>query len=207
MRSKKLYDNFTQTITPVQSINSSNKSTQTTDTGKKCSVTSATQTLNKILRDDATQTELKSSLKQSSVPTPAPAKNNSFMLSRVATIVPNSDEDEPNEPPIVVSTKEAAKTSTTGTKSKKIPNSIESNWVVAEDNKVVPNLGRLTRSEESLIEESSRAGAAACDRHRNRNLSYRDNRDDLNRLFKKPSLDNLRLSGPSNGSNKGLFCF
>ena len=167
-------------------------------------MTSATQTLNKILRDDATQTELKSSLKQSSVPTPAPVKTNSFMLPRVATIVPNSDEDEPNEPPVIMSIKEGLKTSTSA-KSKKIPNSVESNWVVAEENKVVPNLGRLTRSEESLIEESSRAGAAACDRHRNRNLSYRDNRDDLNRLFKKPSLENLRLSGPSNGSNKGQF--
>lgn len=221
MQSKNVFDAFTQTIALVGTTESNNKFTQTSS--DDCSTSSlssakkstATQTLNQIVRDFSTQTELKSSLKPSTPSTAASTtatirKANS--LTREKAIVSISDDelddasvkDNGTNNPMMLPAAAKSKKTTTGS-------SIESNWPVTNENRVI-NLGRLTRSEESLMDEEAvlvvSEGSSSCGAFRNRNLTYRDNRDNLNRLFKKPSLESLSLkttttSTAASSSNKG----
>ena len=133
LRSKKLFDNFTQTVPHIDSVNSCNKFTQTDELKeRKTSEDIDTQTVEKVTRHILTQTDV----------TATDVKNVEIQTAQT---------ELSNEP--------------------------------AEKEQSIKEI--VAKNKENLLNK----------RFFNKNLAYRDNRDDLNRLFSSKQTSEISNKG------------
>lgn len=184
IRSKKMFDNFTQTVAEMQTLTLCNKFTQTSEDAEiiACKNTTATQTCSKIFRDFFTQTD--------------PAVAETSEKPPVSSL--SVDRDSNPEQVADRSVEE----------DKRTPVRITSIEPVITEKKAALTLNRLTKSHENLLESTSKRTNDKNGQFRNRNLAYKDSRDELSRLFRKPSMENLHVSVTVLSTpNKGSFYY